>query len=163
MARKVNQPPPNVRIIDHKKVWMTQDEYKMYEAICEGYDRPNFQGKDLFQGHFESNDEGIITFVLPPQKKYSSMEVFTFLVSLQVNQQLRLARQQMDALVQEAEKKVTEILQEMDNLNAQIKSLKQEVERSKEKPKKGNSKRRRKTDDGTGTDAADGADGSQDN
>lgn len=149
MARKDKAPQKLVSIIDHKKVWMTPDEYRLYEEICKGYDRPNFQGKDLFQGHFESNDEGIITFVLPPQKKYSSMEVFTFLVSLQVNQQLRLAREQMSMLVTEAEGKVRETLQEMDTLKAEIQSLKQEVERQKEKPVKGNSKKRRKTDDGT--------------
>lgn len=149
MARKVNTNTPGISIVDHKKVWMTQDEYRLYEEICKGYDRPNFQGKDLFQGHFESNDDGIITFVLPPQKKYSSMEVFTFLISLQVNQQLRLAREQVESLVREAEKKVIETLKEMDNLRVEIKSLKEEVERQKDDAVKANPNKRRKTDDGT--------------
>jgi hypothetical protein len=143
---------PTIRIIDNKKVWMTPDEYKYYEEICLGYDRPNFQGKDLFQDHFESNDSGIIVFVKPPHKKYSSMEVFTFLVSVQVNQQLRLAREQVDALVKEAENKLRETLDESVNLKEELKSLKEEVERLKEMPVKGNSKKERKTDDGTGTD-----------
>lgn len=150
MRRAVQKPA--VRIIDNKKVWMTPDEYRYYEEICKGYDRPNFQGKDLFQDHFESNDSGIIIFVKPPHKKYSSMEVYTFLISIQVNQQLRLGREQMEALVREAENKLKETLEESDKLKEELKSLKEEVERLKEKPVKGNSKKRRKTDDGTGTD-----------
>jgi hypothetical protein len=142
---------PTIRIIDNKKVWMTPDEYRYFEEICQGYDRPNFQGKDLFQDHFESNDSGIIVFVKPPHKKYSSMEVFTFLVSVQVNQQLRLAREQMDVLIKEAENKLRETLDESAKLKEELKSLKEEVERLKESVK-GNSKKERKTDDGTGTD-----------
>lgn len=145
---------PSVRIIDNKKMWMTQDEYAMYEKICEGYNRPNFNGKDLFQDHFETNDDGIILMVKPPQKKYSSMEVFTFLVSLQVNQQLRLGRQQMESLVKEAEIKVKEAYTEVDKLKKEIQSLKEQVERQKEKPLKENSKKESKTDDGTSTESS---------
>jgi hypothetical protein len=123
---------PNIHIIDHKKVWMTPDERKMYEVICEGYDRTNFQGKDLFQDHFEVNDAGIIIFVKPPHKKYSSLEVFTFLVSLQVNQHLRIAQEQMQSLVSEAEEKITEKVIEVESLKKEIQSLKEEVEQLKE-------------------------------
>ena len=128
---------PTIRIIDNKKVLMTPDEYRYFEEICQGYDRPNFQGKDLFQDHFESNDSGIIIFVKPPHKKYSSMEVFTFLVSLQVNQQLRLAQEQMETLIKEAENKLRETLDESAKLKEELKSLNEEVERLKEKYVKG--------------------------
>lgn len=140
---------PNICIIDHKKVWMTQDERKMYESICTGYDRPNFQGKDLFQDHFEVNDSGVIVFVKPPHKKYSSMEVFTFLVSLQVNQHLRIAQEQTQALVTEAENKISEKVIEVEDLKKEIQSLKEEVEQLKGHPVKGNSKRGKTNDDGT--------------
>lgn len=138
----------NIHIIDHKKVWMTADERKMYETICEGYNRPNFQGKDLFQDHFEVNDAGVIVFVKPPHKKYSSMEVFTFLVSLQVNQHLRIAQEQMQSMILEAENKLTEKIVEVDGLKKEIQSLKEEVEQLKENSIKGNSKRG-KTNDGS--------------
>lgn len=121
----------NISIIDNKKVSMTPDERKMYESICEGYNRPNFQGKDLFQDHFETNDSGIIVLVKPPHKKYSSMEVFTFLVSLQVNQHLRLAQEQIVSLISEAEKKINEKIIETNNLEKEIQSLKEEVEQLK--------------------------------
>jgi len=129
-----------IRIIDHKKVLMTPDEYSLYEEICKAYDRPNFNGKDLFQDHFETNEAGIILFVKPPHKKYSSMEVFTFLVSLQVNQQLRLAQDQVFSLVKEAEERLKETLSELSVLKESFKSLKEEVERSKGLSIKENSK-----------------------
>jgi hypothetical protein len=123
---------PNIHIIDNKKVWMTPDERKMYEIICEGYNRPNFQGKDLFQDHFETNEAGVILFVKPPHKKYSSMEVFTFLVSLQVNQHLRISQEQMQSLVSEVEKEITEKVIEVEGLKKEILLLKEEVEQLKE-------------------------------
>lgn len=167
-ARK--EPKATIRIIDHKKVLLTPDEFRYYEEICEGYNRPNFSGQDLFQDHFETNDDGVIVFVKPPHKKYSSMEVFTFLISLQVNQQLRLAQAQVQSLVIEADKKFKEKLDEVGKLKWEIEeinelkdqlkvidkmqkdweSLKEEVvERSKEKVVKANSKKGRKTNDGT--------------
>jgi len=121
--------PTVSRIIDNKKVSMTNDEYSFYEEICKGYDRPNFKGKDLFQDHFEVNDDGIIIFVKPPYKKYSSMEVFTFLVSLMVNQQLRAANDQMATLAEEAKQKFTEQFAEIDALKIVLESYKEEVER----------------------------------
>jgi len=162
MAR--GKPIPNVRIIDNKKVWVTPDEFRYYEEICKGYDRPNFNGKDLFQDHFEVNDEGIIIFVKPPHKKYSSMEVYTFLISLQVNQQLRLIQEQVSTLISEAETKFKEKLEEVSSLKWQIDEINElkdqlkrietmqeqwkEVERLKEEEVKANSNKGHKTDDG---------------
>jgi hypothetical protein len=121
-----------VKIIDNKKVWLTNDEYLAYQEICKGYDRPNFQGKDLFQDHFEVNDDGIIIFVKPPHKKYSSMEVFTFLISLMVNQQLRISQEQISSLVNEAAKKYTEQLKEIIELKKELLELKKTVEQTKD-------------------------------
>jgi hypothetical protein len=132
--------PAMVRIIDNKKVLMTPDEHALYQEICKAYDRPNFNGKDLFQDHFEVNDNGIILFVKPPHKKYSSLEVFTFLISLQVNQQLRIAQEQVFSLVKEAETKVKEAFSELDSLKKSMKSLREDVEGTKEQAIKDNSK-----------------------
>jgi hypothetical protein len=121
--------PIVMRIIDNKKVSMTNDEFMFYEEICKGYDRPNFKGKDLFQDHFEVNDDGIIVFVKPPYKKYSSMEVFTFLISLMVNQQLRISQDQVVTLIGEAKQKFAEQFAEIDTLKQVLQSYKEEVER----------------------------------
>jgi hypothetical protein len=123
----------SVKIIDNKKVWMTNDEYLAYQEICKGYDRPNFQGKDLFQDHFEVNDDGVIIFVKPPHKKYSSMEVFTFLISLMVNQQLRISQEQISSLVNEAAEKYKEQLVEITELKKELLELKKTVEQVKNK------------------------------
>lgn len=121
----------SIRIIDNKKVSLTHDEFLAYEEICRGYDRPNFKGNDLFQDHFEVNDDGIILFVKPPQKKYSSMEVFTFLLSIMVNQQLRISQDQVHTLVEEIKNKALEQFAEIDLLKNELKSYKEEVERMK--------------------------------
>ncbi len=146
MAR--GKPIPNIRIIDNKKVWVTPDEFRYYEEICKGYDRPNFNGKDLFQDHFEVNDDGVIIFVKPPHKKYSSMEVYTFLISLQVNQILRIIQEEIASLIREAEEKFKEKAAEMNTAMERMNSLIEEVERLKENGFKTNSNKGRKTDDG---------------
>ena len=94
-----------IRIIDNKKVFMINDEYTMYKNICRSYDRPNFRGEELFKGHFEVNENGIIVFVRPPATKYSSLEVYCFLVSIMTNQHMRLMHQQVEAFVKEASDK----------------------------------------------------------
>lgn len=91
-----------IRIIDHKKVLITDAEYAYFKSICREYDRPNFKGEELFVDHFEVNDSGIIIFVRPPNKRYSSMEIYTFLVSLMVNQHLRVGQEQINSLISEA-------------------------------------------------------------
>lgn len=119
---------PRVRIVDNKKMLLTNDEYSLYENICKGYDRPNFNGKDLFQDHFEVNNDGVIIFVKPPHKKYSSLEVYTFLVSIMVNQQLRISREQNNTFIKEATNLFKEKLQEIDNLKKDLEKIKKEAE-----------------------------------
>lgn len=122
--------PVAIRIIDNKKILLTNDEYSSYEEICRAYDRPNFKGKDLFQDHFEVNEDGIIIFVKPPHKKYSSMEVFTFLISLMVNQQLRIAQDQISTMIIEARQKFVEQFAEIDSLKKELASYKEKVEQT---------------------------------
>lgn len=86
-----------LRIIDNKRVDITDDEFKAYQDICKSYDRPNFEGKDLFKDLFETNDKGIITFLKPPGSNFISMEVLTFLQSLMLHQHLRLMYDEIDA------------------------------------------------------------------
>lgn len=102
-----------MKIIDNKRVDLTNDEFSMYEQICRSYDRPNFKGEYLFESHFETNGEGIITFVKPPTKQYSTLEVFCFLISVMVNQHLRLVHNQMDSFVKEAGEKYKGMLTEV--------------------------------------------------
>lgn len=110
------------KIIDNKRVEMTSDEYKMYQSICSSYDRPNFQGKELFRDHFETNDHGIITTVKPPHNRYTSMEVFGFLLALMQNQHMRIMQDQVSMLVKEASDKIKELAKENKELRESLNS-----------------------------------------
>jgi hypothetical protein len=114
-----------IKIINHKKVDMTNDEIRMYEAICRSYDEPNVnrKGEDLFVDHFEVNSDGIITFVKPPQKRYSSIEVYCFLSSLMMNQHMRSLYAQNQSLINEATIKINSLIGEINALKQEVKDL----------------------------------------
>jgi hypothetical protein len=99
-----------VRIIDNKKVLMSVDEFKCYQNLCLEYSRPNFKGESLFQGHFESDSSGFITFVKPPSQKYSSMEVFCFLQSLMMSQHIRNMYRQCDTFISESKTNLNDLM-----------------------------------------------------
>jgi len=92
---------PQIRIIDNKRILLTQEEWDYYQSICKSYDKQNFKGEDLFKGLFESNNEGIITFIKPPSSKYTSMEVFLYIVAIFQHQHMRLMYKQLQSLVKE--------------------------------------------------------------
>ena len=95
-----------LRIIDNKKILLTDDEFALYQKIAKSYDRPNFQGKDLFKGLFETDKNGVIIFLRPPTSRYTSMEVYMFLVSVMVHQHLGVACRHVDKLVADLDEKI---------------------------------------------------------
>lgn len=97
-----------IRVVDNKKVDMTEDEWNLYQKICQSYTSPGVRGEDLFIDLFESNNDGIITFLKPPSKRHTSLEVFLFLMSLMQHQHLRLMHGQVDEIVTQLKKKKTE-------------------------------------------------------
>jgi len=107
-----------LKIIDNKRIEMTVDEYDMYKDICRAFDRPNFQGEELFKGHFETDKHGMITMITPPMNRQNSPIVHSFLLNIQNNQQLRVNRKIVETLVKEASDKIkalTEHAQELQN------------------------------------------------
>ena len=98
-----------IRIIDHKKVDLTNDEYETYQQICRAYTTTTAKGEDFFIDLFESNDDGIITFIKPPSKRMVSMEIFLFIVSLFCHQHVRLMHSQIDDLADQIKEKLKEI------------------------------------------------------
>lgn len=80
----------SIRIVDNKKVDMTEDEWAMYQKIVQSYTSLTNKGEDLFIDLFETNEEGIIIFLKPPSKRQTSFEVFLFLMALMQHQHLRL-------------------------------------------------------------------------
>lgn len=73
-----------LKIIDNKRIDLTDDEWRLYESICGSYK----QGKDLFRDLFETDENGIIVFLKPPKKMFS-MEVVIYLQNIMLHQHLR--------------------------------------------------------------------------
>lgn len=122
-----------IRIIDHKKIDLTDSEFKIYKSLCRAYDRPNFKGEDLFKGLFETDNSGIIITLLPPTKNYTSMQVLTFLQNIQINQHLRIVREQADKCLEEVMKEFMGLREEMKIAMDEIKSSKKPSKTSKKK------------------------------
>lgn len=78
-----------IRIIDNKKIDLTNSEYKMYKNIANSYTRDNMNGEDLFHDLFETNDSGLIVYLKPPSKRQTSFEVFLFLMTIFQHQHMR--------------------------------------------------------------------------
>lgn len=109
-----------LRIIDNKRVDLTDTEYKIYQKLCEEYTEKYFQGKELFTGLFEVNDDGIILFVKPQHQRKFSMEIYCFMLSVMQNQHLRIMQKQQQMFIEEAQKKHIELFE---NANERISKL----------------------------------------
>jgi hypothetical protein len=99
-----------LRIIDNKRIDLTNDEWEMYNKICQAYDveRRGISGKELFTDLFETDNYGIIIFLKPP-KHLTSMEVYMFLVSVMVHQHLGIACDHVDNLAQQMTEKMAKL------------------------------------------------------
>ncbi len=94
------------RVIDNKKVEMTEDEWNMYQKIVKSYTTSTNKGEDLFRDLFETDGNGIIIFLRPPSKFRTSFEVFLFLMALMQHQHLRLMQDQINDVCKEVREKV---------------------------------------------------------
>ena len=110
-----------LRVIDNKRIDLTNDEWALYQQISKSYDRLNFSGADLFKGLFETDEKGVIVFLRPPSSK-TSMEVFLFLVNVMIHQQLGMAMGHVDQLSQELTKKIERADQLISRLEQKISS-----------------------------------------
>jgi hypothetical protein len=90
-----------IRVVDNKKLEMTEDEWMLYQKIVKSYTTLSNKGEDYFIDLFETNEEGIIVFLKPPSRRQTSLEVFLFLMSLMQHQHLRLMHQQINEVVTE--------------------------------------------------------------
>ena len=102
------------RIIDNQFILMTDDEWSVYQEICKSYDRPpSIKGSDLFSGLVVSDANGYITFIKPPSQRQTSLECYLFIASLFQHQQLRLMKQQVDALCSDIKTQADKLLQDI--------------------------------------------------
>lgn len=98
-----------MRIIDNKKIDLTNDEWTMYENIVRSYTTATNKGEDLFIDLFETNSDGVITFLKPPSKFRTSFEVFLFLMSIMQHQHLRQMYKKVDDVCAQMKQKMESI------------------------------------------------------
>lgn len=98
-----------IRIIDNKKLALTQSEWDLYQSICRSYDRPNFKGEELFKDIFESDNDGVIIFLKPPASRYTSIEIFLFISAIFQHQHMRQMHDQLKQLMNEVRTKLKEV------------------------------------------------------
>lgn len=98
-----------IRIVDCKKLDMTEDEYALYQKIVRSYTTATNKGEDLFIDLFESDEEGIIIFLKPPSRRQSTLEVFLFLMALFQHQHLRLMHNEVSSVCDQMKKKMQEL------------------------------------------------------
>jgi hypothetical protein len=77
-----------LRIIDNQRIELTDSEFQLYQEICKSYDTPKMKGADLFKDLFQTDQKGFIIFLRPPNKTYTSMEAYLFIVNIMIHQNL---------------------------------------------------------------------------
>ena len=112
-----------MKVIDNKKIDLTDDEWGMYQKIVKSYTNLTNKGEDLFIDLFETDDNGIIVFLKPPSKRQTSFEVFLFLMSIQAHQHLRLMHNQVSDMCNHMKEKMDELDKKMQNLPDSKKDL----------------------------------------
>lgn len=109
----------SIKIIDKKKVDVTDDEWAMYKKIVEAYTQVPFQkGEDFFIDLFETDDDGIIIFLKPPSQRQVSLEIFLFCMSIMQHQHIRKMEDQVNAVCKRMEDKMQELNAKLGEINA---------------------------------------------
>jgi len=98
-----------LRVVNNKRIDMTDDEWGMYHNIVKSYTTTTNKGEDLFIDLFETDGAGIIIALKPPTKQRTTLEVFLFLMALMQHQHLRLMQNQIDDMCNQVKKKIADI------------------------------------------------------
>ena len=77
------------RIIDYKRVDITDEEYSYYQQIVNEFSDGVYSGSEQFRDTFEVDNDGLIYLIKPPLKKATPWVVIVFLQNLMINQRLR--------------------------------------------------------------------------
>lgn len=107
-----------IRVVDNKKIDMTEDEYAMYQKIVRSYTTASNKGEDLFMDLFETGEDGIIIFLKPPSRRQSTLEVFLFLMALFQHQHLRLMHNQVSDICNQMKEKMRELDEKMQRMSS---------------------------------------------
>jgi hypothetical protein len=98
-----------MRVIDNKLIDMTNDEWNTYEKIVNSYTTPTCHGKEYFVDLFEVDDNGIIIYLNPPSQRQTSFEIFLFMMSVMMQQHLRVMHGKIDFYCSKLNEKTRQI------------------------------------------------------
>jgi len=104
-----------IKVIDNKKIELTDYEWETYQNIVKSYNNVCGDGKILFRDLFETDNDGIILHLNPPSKNKTTMEVFLFLMSVYQSQHIRLMYSRIEDLCDQINQKMQEIDKKLDN------------------------------------------------
>jgi len=108
-----------LRIIDNKRIDLTNSEFKMYKEICKAYSHERANGEDLFKNLFETNSEGMIEYLRPPTKEFT-WEVINFLQNIMIHQHLRKVYSDHNEAIEEFKKEKKELLSRIEDLESKV-------------------------------------------
>lgn len=106
-----------LRLINNKRIEMSDTEFLAFQEICKANSRPTFDGTSLFQDLFETDDKGIIIYLRPPVNQVS-FEVIIYLQNLMVNQHLRIMYQDHNIMIKEVKNIISEAKTLLDELKS---------------------------------------------
>ena len=98
-----------IRIVDNKRLDMTQEEFDMYNKIVASYTTISVSGEIYFTNLFESDNSGVITILKPPTQRTTTLEIFLFLITLFNQQHMRRMQSQIDDCVIQIREKLDAI------------------------------------------------------
>lgn len=98
-----------LRIIDNKRIDLTDTELNMYQKIIKSYTVGNNSGEDLFKDLFETDNNGIIIFLKPPSSFRTTFEVYLFLMNIFQHQHIRLMHSQVADICNQMKDKIKEL------------------------------------------------------
>lgn len=101
-----------MRIVDNKKLDLSDQEYSEYIKICRSYDRASFRGEEIFKGLFETDDAGQIVYIRPPSNRYTSMEAIIFMFVIANSQQLRELKGAVNKMIADAKAQIAAVIAE---------------------------------------------------
>jgi hypothetical protein len=88
-----------IRVIDHKGVDMTNEEFDYYNELVSEFTHGNYQGKNQFHNIFDVDGDGCISLIRPPLKKEVGWAVIVFLQNLMINQRIRRMERKLEEVL----------------------------------------------------------------
>lgn len=95
-----------MRIIDSKKIDLTDSEWEMYQDILKSYSLQIKNPEDLFKDLFETDNNGHIIFLRPPSTRQTSLQVFLFLMAIFEHQNARVLHKKVNVMCNKMDEKL---------------------------------------------------------